>query len=174
MGIIKSIEIALNIQIKEELFSAYLYLSMAAWFKSKGLDGFAHWMQIQAQEELNHAMKFYNYILERGGRVELLAIDKPASKFNSALAIFEAAFKHEESITILISNLVNISRESKDHATESFLKWFVDEQVEEEASADAVVQKLRMAGDNGPSLMLLDKEMAQRPALYIVGGKNEN
>ena len=157
-----SIEKAINEQINAELYSAYLYLSMASYFQSKNFGGFAHWMTVQAKEEVNHAMKFYGYIYERGGRVSLKAIDSPPVNWKSPLDVFESAYKHEVKVTGLIHKLVNLARSEKDVATENFLMWYVDEQVEEEASADAVVQKLKLIKDSANGLFMLDRELAQR------------
>lgn len=153
---------ALNKQINAETFSAYLYMSMAAWFESKNLMGFANWMKIQTQEELFHAQKFYDYINERGSRVLLDAIDKPETEWKSALDVFEASFAHELKITGMINDLVALSREENDNATYNMLQWFVAEQVEEESSVDAVVQKLKLIGDFGPGIFMVDQELAGR------------
>jgi ferritin len=119
-------------------------------------------MRVQATEEINHAMKIFDYVNERGGRVLLDAIDKPATKWASPLSAFEAAYKHEQKVTRLINNLVDLAIKEKDHATENFLHWFVAEQVEEEASADDVVQKLKLAGKSGSALFMIDRELGQR------------
>ncbi len=153
---------ALNTQVNAELHSSYLYLSMAAYFESVDLTGFAAWMRVQAQEELVHAMKFYDFINERGGAVKLASIDSPPGKWDSPLAAFEHAYQHEQKVTGMINALVDAAAEHKDHATASFLSWFVDEQVEEEASANAVVRKLRLAGESGSGLFMLDRELGQR------------
>jgi ferritin len=158
----KAIEKEINDQINAELYSAYLYLSMSAYFESKNLGGFAHWMTIQAKEEVNHAMKFYNHIYERGGRVTLKAIDSPPVNWKSALDAFESAYNHEVKVTGLIHKLVALARSEKDVATENFLMWYVDEQVEEEASADAIVQKLKLVKDSANGLFMLDRELSQR------------
>jgi len=153
---------ALNGQINAELYSSYLYLAMAAYFEDINLSGFANWMRVQAQEENMHAMKIYDYVAERGGRVLLKAIDEPPSEWESALAVFEVTYEHEQKVTGLINDLVDLARELRDHATESFLQWFVDEQVEEEQSADDIVQKLKpMEGFKG-GLFMLDGELGQR------------
>jgi len=152
---------AINRQMNRELYSSYLYLSMSAYFESINLKGFANWMRVQTQEEMVHAMKFYDYVVERGGRVILDAIEAPPSKWKSPLAVFQHAYKHEQKVTGLINDLVNISVSEQDHATNNFLQWFVAEQVEEEASADGVVQKLKLVGDGG-GLSMLDQELAQR------------
>ncbi|QTA38077.1 ferritin [Thermosipho ferrireducens] len=156
------IEKALNEQIKKELASSYLYLSMAAYFDSENLSGFAHWMKLQAKEELNHAMKLYNYVYERGGKVELPALEKPKSEWASPLAAFEDAYKHERFITDSINKLYELSLEEKDYATASMLKWFIDEQVEEEANAENIVIKLKKLSGIPHGLYMLDKELGMR------------
>ena len=153
---------ALNGQLNAELYSAYLYLSMSAYFESLNLAGFANWMKVQAQEETVHAMKFYAHINERAGRVKLGAVEAPGLEWDSPLAVFEAAYEHEQKVTGLINGLVNIAKGETDHATEIFLQWFVTEQVEEEASADAVVQQLKLVGDAPGGLFMLDRELGQR------------
>ena len=158
----KKIEAALNKQLNAELYSSYLYLSMSAYFQSINLPGFANWMRVQTQEELVHAMKFYDFINERGGRVTLQKIDSPPTKWASPLNAFESAYKHEQKVTGLINDLVNLAVGEKDHATNIFLQWFVTEQVEEEASADEVVQKLKLVGKDSGGLFMLDGEMGQR------------
>jgi len=158
----KKMEKALNGQIGEELYSAYLYLSMAAWFESINLHGFAKWMQVQGREELGHAMKIYGFIHERRGRVTLGAVKAPEAEWASPLAAFQAALKHEQHITGCVAKLANQAIEEKDHATNIFLHWFVDEQVEEEASADEVVQKLKLAGDHPGALYMIDRELGAR------------
>jgi ferritin len=158
----KSLNKAINAQINKELFSEYLYLSMSAWFAKENLDGFANWMLVQAQEEHFHAMKFFNYVIERGGEVELLAIEKPAKEFKNPLAAFKAALEHEQFITKSINELMDLAIKEKDHAARSFLQWYVDEQVEEEANADRIVNQLKMVGDNIQVLFMLDRELGQR------------
>jgi ferritin len=135
---------------------------MSAYFQSINLPGFANWMRVQAQEELVHAMKFYDFINERGGRVTLQKIDSPPTKWASPLDVFENTYKHEQKVTGLINDLVNLAVGEKDHATNIFLQWFVTEQVEEEASADEVVQKLKLVGKDSGGLFMLDGEMGQR------------
>jgi len=158
----KKMEKAINEQINAELYSAYLYLSMVAYFESVNLAGCATWMRAQTQEEIVHAMKMYDFINERGGRVILKAIETPPSEWDSALAAFEAAYAHEQIVTGRINDLVNLAVEEKDHATNAFLQWFVNEQVEEETSADNVVQNLKMAQDAPGALFMLDRELGQR------------
>jgi len=153
---------ALNGQINAELYSAYLYLSMSAYFESANLPGFAAWMTVQAQEEVAHAMKLYGFVNERSGRVTLAAIDAPPADWPSALSAFQDAYAHEQKVTALIDGLVDLAASEKDTATGVFLQWFVSEQVEEEASALAVVEKLKMVGDAPSPLFMLDKAMGQR------------
>ena len=151
-----------NDQITEELFSSYLYLSMSAYFQSVNLPGFANWMRIQAQEELMHAMKFYDYINERRGRVLLKEIKTPQHEWKSPLEIFEAALRHEEYITEKINNLVDIAIKEKDHASNVFLQWFVNEQVEEEANADDIINRLKLIGESKGGLFMIDRELGTR------------
>ncbi len=153
---------ALNEQVNAELFSAYLYLSMEAHFKSLNLNGFANWMRVQTQEEIAHAMKIYEFINERGGRITLKAIDGPLTKWDSPLAVFKAVYEHEQKVTGLINNLVDLAIEEKDHATNTFLQWFVNEQVEEESSADEMVQQLKMMEKAPGGMFMLDRELGQR------------
>lgn len=171
----KKMQKALNRQMNRELYSAYLYLSMSSYFESVSLKGFAKWMRAQAQEELMHAMKFYNYVIERGGRSIMEAIEAPPSEWKSPLGAFEHVYEHEQKVTGLINELVDLAVSEQDHATNSFLQWFVTEQVEEEASADEVVQKLKLAGGEGPGLFMLDSELGQRvftpPAQPTEGGE---
>ena len=158
----KKMEKALNEQVNAELYSAYLYLSMEAYFKSLNLNGFATWMRVQTQEEVAHAMKIYGFIDERGGRIALKAIEGPQTKWDSPLAVFKDIYKHEQKVTSLINNLVNLAIEEKDHATNTFLQWFVNEQVEEEASADQVVQQLKMMEKAPGGMFMLDRGLGLR------------
>ncbi|OPX79367.1 MAG: ferritin [Methanosaeta sp. PtaB.Bin039] len=155
---------ALNKQVNWELYSSYFYLSMSSYFESANLKGFARWMNAQAKEELFHAMKFYDYIVSRGGRVILAQIDTPPAEWPSALKVFEDVYAHEKKVTGLIHGLMDMAKEEKDHPTEIMLQWFVNEQVEEEENAEAAVSKLKMvSGDKGLGLMyMLDQEMGQR------------
>ncbi|WP_448873175.1 ferritin [Desulfobulbus propionicus] len=153
---------ALNDQINAEMFSSYLYLSMESYFQSISLTGFAAWMRAQVQEELMHAMKFYDFVNERGGKVTLEAIAKPESLWESPLAAFEAIQKHEEHVTSLINDLVDLAIGEKDHATNNFLQWFVSEQVEEEASVGAIVEKMKLIKDNPSGLFMMDNELGKR------------
>lgn len=160
----EKMQAAMNRQINAELHSAYLYLAMAAYFEHENLPGFAHWMRLQANEELGHALKFFDFIVERRGRVMLEPVGAVPAEWASSLAVFENALAHERKVTGLIHGLVNLAVEERDHASDSFLQWFVDEQVEEEASADAVVQQLKLAGDSGVALLILDRELGARQA----------
>ncbi len=153
---------AFNKQINEEMFSSYLYLSMAAQFEDMALPGFANWMRVQAQEELSHAIIFFNYIVERGGRVELQAIEKPQKEWKTALKMFEAAYEHECHISELINKLMDLSVQERDYASQNMLQFFVKEQVEEEANADAIVQKIRLMGDAQGAMFMLDRELGTR------------
>lgn len=158
----KITQLEINNQINEELFSSYLYLSMAAYAKEKNLDGFANWFEIQAKEEVDHAMGFYSYLLDAHGSVELQAIAKPENKFSSPAVLFSEAFKHEQHITQRINFLYDLAEKEKDHALKSLLKWYLDEQVEEEANASKYVEKMKLAGDNGSVLFMIDTELAAR------------
>jgi len=152
----------LNHQINRELFSAYLYQSMASYADSEGLSGFANWFKIQAKEEEFHAEKFYNYINQQGSRVIMEAIEQPETQFSSMLDLFEKTLKHEKVVTSLINELVKLAREENDYATESILQWYVTEQVEEEANPAEMIQKLKFVGKDGRGLLMLDKELASR------------
>jgi ferritin len=152
----------LNRQINEELYSAYIYLSMVSYFESVNLNGFAHWMKAQVQEEIMHAMKFFNYLVERGRKPELLEIKKPDSNFTSVIDVFEKGLKHEKYITSRIWELTKIADEEKDYATSDFLRWYVKEQVEEELSFDTILQRLKMISNSNSGILYLDKEMAKR------------
>jgi len=158
----KEMEMALNAQVNAEMYSAYLYLSMSAYFQSKSLGGFASWMRVQAQEEMVHAMKLYDFINERGGRVILEPIEAPPTEWDSPLATSEAVYEHEQKVTGLINELVELALEKHDHATNIFLQWFVSEQVEEEDSANDVVEKIKLMGDARGGLFMLDRELGQR------------
>jgi len=161
----------MNAQIMHETFSAYLYFSMAAYFHAKSLDGMAQWMKAQAQEEITHALRFFDHIDERGGRIELEAIEKPQTIWESPLAAFDAALAHEEFITARINELVTIATEENDNAAAIMLQWFVTEQVEEEASVTKVVDMLKLIGDSGHGLLMADRELGQRIAGPVAGGE---
>ncbi|HYO48189.1 MAG TPA: ferritin [Gemmatimonadota bacterium] len=155
---------ALNEQVNNELFAAYQYLAMAEYFHARNLDGFAHWMRLQRQEEIGHAMKIFDFILERDGRVKLAAIAAPAAKFTSSLDVLKKALEHERKVTEGINELYAAAKKENDYPTEALMQWFVLEQVEEEASALKVVERLEMAGDDKAALLMLDREMGQRTA----------
>lgn len=156
------IEKAFNEQLNAELYSSYLYLSMSAFFSSINLPGMAEWMRIQAEEELLHAMKFYDFIIQSGGRVVLPVIEEPQHTWDSPLAVFEHQLAHEQKVTGLINDLVDLARECSDYAAEQFLQWFVKEQVEEEANARDLVSKTEMIGDDTAAMFILDRELAGR------------
>ncbi len=158
----KKIEKALNEQINAEFYSAYMYLSMAAYLESMNLSGFSNWMKVQFEEEQFHAMKFYDYVLERGGEIKLKAIDKPPHKWKDIIEVFEATLEHEREVTKMINDLVDLAISEKDHATVNFLQWFVDEQVEEEASVEELLSQLKLVEGKGSGLFMLDREAKQR------------
>jgi ferritin len=153
---------AINEQINAEIYSAYLYMSMAAYFEDLQLPGCAHWMMVQTQEEMTHVLRFYQHLNERGGRALMKPIAKPETKWDSPLACFQAVAAHEAKVTSLINNLMRLAREENDFASESFLQWFVNEQVEEEASVAEVIGKLKLVKETQGGLFMLDKEMAAR------------
>lgn len=158
----EKMEKALNEQLNAEMYSAYLYLSMSAHFKGINLNGFANWMMVQAQEEMEHAMKFYNFTQERGGTVTLKSIDGPPTSWNSPLALFEAVLEHEQKVTGLINDLVDLAMAEKDHASNIFLQWFVTEQVEEEDNAGEAINQIKMVENDKSGLFMLDRELGQR------------
>ena len=153
---------ALNGQVSAEMYSAYLYLSMSAYCASQKLPGFASWMRVQAQEEMVHAMKLYDFVIERDGRAVLTAIGAPPTEWDSPLAVFENVYAHEQKVTGLINDLVGVAVSEKDDAAKEFLQWFVDEQEEEEESADSVRRKVAGAGDARDGLLAVDRELGQR------------
>jgi ferritin len=152
----------LNEQVNKEFYSAYLYLSMSAYFSNIGLLGFANWMRVQAQEEQAHAMFIYDFLINRGEKVVLTAIDNPPYNWKNPLDVMENVLEHEVYVTGLINNIVNIAEEAKDRATISYMNWFVDEQVEEEASSQDIISKLKLIGDDKSALYLLDKDLSIR------------
>jgi len=155
---------ALNKQVNKEIYSAYLYQSMAAYFDSKNLEGFANWMDAQVQEEMLHARKMYDFIQDRGGRVKLLPIDEPKHDWSSAFEVYKDALEHEEFVTDSINKLVDLSIEENDHAMNNFLQWFVSEQVEEEKTTGDIKDKLELIGDNIQALLALDEKLGTRQA----------
>ncbi|MDP6157114.1 MAG: ferritin [Candidatus Thermoplasmatota archaeon] len=158
----KSVGEALNAQTNAEMYSAYRYLSMSASLSDKGLSGMANWMRKQAEEEMEHAMKIYDYVIESGGRVSLFDIEATTDQWDSALAVFEHVYAHEQKVTGMIHGLVDLASGEKDHATQNFLQWFVKEQVEEEDHSREILDKARLIGNNGPGLFLLDRDLGQR------------
>jgi ferritin len=164
-----NMQAALNKQLNAELYSGYLYLSMNAYFKALNLDGFANWMYYQAQEELTHGMKFYDFINQRGGQVSLAQIEAPPTSWESPLAVFEATLAHEQKVTGLINDLMEVALSERDHATQIFLQWFVSEQVEEEESVGGVLEQLKLMGPAKGGLFMIDRELAKRG----VGGESE-
>lgn len=162
MTISEKMEEALNFQINKEFYSSYLYLSMAAHFDSMGLAGFANWMKVQAQEEDAHAMGIYNHIIRRGGKVNLDKIDAPQTSWDNILGVFEHVLEHEKYITSLINDLADTADDLKDKAAASFIKWYIDEQVEEESSAKDIIDKLKLINCNGNAIFALDHAFAAR------------
>jgi ferritin len=159
----KKIEEGFNKQLNAELYAAYLYFAIGAWFEAQNLDGFAHWMKSQALEETSHAMRFYIHILNRGGKVELMAIAKPEGKWSTPLEAFQAAYEHEVKVTKMIADLVDLAQTEKDHAAlRGILDWFVNEQIEEEEQTMTAVDRLKMLGSDKQALYLLDKEFGTR------------
>lgn len=158
----QKIQDAFNEQIKEELFSSYIYLAMAAHFEAENLDGFANWMRHQAQEEVEHAMRLFDHINRRGGRVVLKALGEPPLEFGSPLDAFRKALEHEKHITGRIHDLYEVAQQEKDYPAQMELQWFIDEQVEEEENTGRVVDLLELAGDNKGALLMLDRELGKR------------
>lgn len=158
----KTINNAINEQIKYELDSAYLYLSMASYCESKNLNGFASWMMSQSKEEYEHAMKFYNFLHERGAEVKLLPIDQPPKSFGSPIELFEQALKNEQKVTKLIHKLYKIALDTNDYPAQVMLHWFIEEQVEEENMVNDIIEQLKLAGDQGAALLMMDRQLGQR------------
>ncbi len=158
----KKMEKALNEQINKEMYSAYLYMSMSAHSTNIGLSGFANWFMVQYHEEMEHAMKIYDYVHEQGGKVKLMAIDEPLSAFKGPMDMFQKTLKHEQFITKSINDLMDLAIKEKDHATQIFLQWFVTEQIEEEGNDNEIIDKLKLAGDKGNGLFMIDKELEAR------------
>jgi len=158
----KKVEKALNEQITREIYSSLLYLSMAGYYTIKNLSGFANWMFVQTKEEMDHAMKFFNYLLDRGGDTKIGAMEAPKANWKSPLDAFEAAYKHEQYITASINNLADIAIKEKDHATNNLVQWFINEQVEEEANVDEIINKLKMMEGFPGGLIMMDAELKTR------------
>ena len=156
------LEQAFNDQIQAEMYSSYLYLSMSAYFESINMPGFAHWMRVQTHEEQEHAMKLYKYVVERGGRVALQAIQQPPVDFGSTLAVAEMTYAHEQKVSALIYKLYDLAAEVGDHAASVFLQWYISEQVEEEDNTRTIVDQLNMIGEHSMGLIMLDRQLAAR------------
>jgi ferritin len=154
----------INDQIEHELFSSNLYLAMAAYFEANSLPGFAHWMEVQSEEEREHALKFIEYLNDVGGRVKINAISEPQSEWTSPLDVFEHVLTHEKKVTSLIHNLYEIALQEKDYAAQSMLKWFIDEQVEEEKNASLIVEQLKMFEDHRGAILNIDHHIGKRDA----------
>ena len=162
MELSKTMENAINKQIQAEYYSSYMYLAMAAYCDSVNMPGYAHWMREQAEEELEHALKFYHYIVERGGRVVLEAIEQPPVAYDSLLAVAEATYAHEQKVTSLIHTLYEVSVAEKDYASQVFLQWYIKEQVEEEDNARTIVDQFKVVGDHPNGLFMLDRQLGAR------------
>ena len=154
----------LNEQVNKEFYSAYLYLAMSAFCTQIGLPGFAHWMRLQYEEENMHVTKMYDYILDQGGEIHLKQIEEPAKEFGTPLEIFEQTLEHEQFITRSINNLMGLAVEERDYATQTFLQWYVSEQVEEEANVNDILNPLRMVGNDKGGLMMIDQNLSNRAA----------
>ena len=158
----KAVQDAINEQIKNELYSAYLYLSMSAHFEASNLPGFARWMRLQAQEEQGHAIKFFDYMHDRGGVVRLQAIDQPPAEWKSSLVLFEQVLHHEQMVTGMIHRLYELAAKENDYATGIMLQWFITEQVEEEKSAAQIIDTLKLIDAHGTAVLMLDKQLGKR------------
>jgi ferritin len=158
----KAVQDAINEQIKNELYSAYLYLSMSAHFEANNLPGFARWMRLQAQEEQEHALKFFDYMHDRGGMVKLQAIDQPPAEWKSSLAVFEQVLEHEQMVTGMIHRLYELAAKENDYATGIMLQWFITEQVEEEKNAAQIIDTLKLIDAHGTAVLMLDKQLGKR------------
>ena len=160
----KPVQDAINDQINKELYSAYVYLSMSAYYEGVNLPGFANWMRLQSSEERGHAMRLYDFVLDRGGQVVLEAIGKPPSKFKSPMDVAQQTLEHEQRVTAMIEKLYEVALKEKDYATQTALEWFITEQVEEEKNASGILEQLKMVGDNRSALLILDMELGKRRA----------
>lgn len=158
----KSMQDAINEQIKNEIYSAYLYLSMSAHFEGRNLNGFAKWLRVQANEELGHAMKFYDYLFERGGQVVLKAIEQPPSEWKSNLEVFEQVLEHEQKVTAMINKLYEQALKENDYPSQILLQWFINEQVEEEKNAAQIIENLKLIDAHGTAVLMLDHELGKR------------
>lgn len=166
----EKLEKAFNVQINKEFYSEYLYLSMQAYFERLNLKGFVNWMSVQVQEERAHAMGMFDYLNQRGGNVQLEAIEKPQTDWKSPLDVFEEVLKHEEYVTSSINALMDVAEETKDRAAMSFLNWYLKEQVEEEDNVGNVLATLKLIGDDKKALLMLDKDLATRTFVQPVIG----
>lgn len=158
----KKVEDVLNKQVNAEFWSAFMYLSMSAWFENQGLKGMANWMKIQYLEETSHAMKLYDFIISRGGVAKLAAIDAVPTEWKSITEVFEETYKHECIVTEMIHNCYHVATTEKDYATTNMLQWFIDEQVEEEQNVIEILDQLKLIGDKGQGVFMLNKELAGR------------
>jgi ferritin len=156
------LEEAINKQINAEFYSAFLYLSMAAYFEERNLPGFANWMRVQFQEEQAHAMGLYNYLLERGGKVALDAIEGPRVDFGSIIEVFEVTLSHEQLVTSLINDLIGVAQDEKDYAASTFLNWYSKEQVEEESNGETILSQLQLINGEGHGVLMMDRELQAR------------
>jgi len=160
--ITKKMETALNGQINKEIYSAYLYLAMSAYCNKLGMPGAEHWFRMQYDEEVIHMTKMFDYVMQHGGDAHLMQIDEPPREFGTVLEAFESSLAHEQFVTKSINELLDVAVEEKDHATRVFLQWYITEQVEEEANVQEIVQRFKLAGDNGGALMMIDDKLALR------------
>lgn len=158
----KAIQDAINDQINKEMFSSYLYLAMSTYYAESNFSGFASWMKVQSSEEYGHAMKFYHYVIERNGHVELETIEKPHAKFKSPVDVFKQVLEHEQKVTAMINKLYELAIKEKDYPTQIMLEWFITEQLEEEKSAGDILEQLKMIGDSPVSLIMMDRQLAAR------------
>jgi ferritin len=163
----ETIQQALNKQITYEFSASHAYMAMSAYFEALNLGGFAHWFRVQSEEEREHAERIFDYVNDRGGRVTLSAIPEPQNEFSSPLDALEQALQHERNVTAAINDIYALAVREMDYATQSMLQWFVDEQVEEEKSADEIIQRLKLVGGDGTGLLMLDRQLAER------GGEDE-
>ncbi|MBK8049236.1 MAG: ferritin [Anaerolineales bacterium] len=158
----ETLQKAMNAQVTKEFYASQLYLAMSAHFEAVNLRGFAHWMRVQSDEERGHALRFFDYVLERGGSAELGAVDAPPAEFGAPIEIFKEALGHEQKVTASINAIYALALKENDYAAQAFLQWFVSEQVEEEANATEMIDRLHMAGDNSAALLMLDSEVKAR------------
>ena len=162
MELKKTIEELINSQINNELYSSYLYLAASAFFKSSGYNGFANWMRKQSKEEESHAMKLFDYLIERGKVPKLMQIEKPSSNWKTVIEVFKSAYEHEKAVSEMINKIFEVSRKEQDYATEVYLHWFITEQVEEESTAFDLYQKVKLIGDSSHGLLVFDMELGNR------------